>query len=197
MQHRPASPPFGGEKQCLRRHHGRPRPGSGRGQREPSECRIVSDCIWCVAARNLPKQLTSVQIERRDAVVRRLEEGQTAHVGHATHTTHVAHVRARRIAIESKVRGVRKRTDVQCPRLRIERPVFPVGAADAARNRERSLRTIGRVHERWRRVELAEPVRLDRLDRRGTKGGREVDQVVGRDALQVERRRFGGIGLRG
>jgi hypothetical protein len=70
----------------------------------------------------------------------------------------------------------------------------PVGAAAEAGDDDGAA--IRRGDHRGRRVERTDAVIRDRFDRLGAQLGSEVDQVVVRDALHVERRRLGRERLR-
>ena len=108
---------------------------------------------------------------------------------------HVAHVRGRGVGRHDADRehhGVR--VDIQAVCLRIERAAGPVRAAGVRWELERRDRTI-RIAEHGWRIQRADVVALDELERFGAQRRREVDQVVNPDSLPVERNRLGGEGL--
>ena len=81
-------------------------------------------------------------------------------------------------------------------RFRIERRARPVGAAGIGRHLNRGERAVD-IAERWRRVQRPNLVPLDHFQRLGTERGREVDQIVNRHALPIERRGLVGNGCVG
>ena len=87
------------------------------------------------------------------------------------------------------------RRDVEDAGLRIERAAGPVRAAVLARQPQGAERPVDLAHD-GRRVERSEFVLRRDLERLLAQLRREVDEVVGRHALPVERRRLGRERLR-
>src|SRR4029450_11218318 len=85
--------------------------------------------------------------------------------------------------------GTGDRLHVQNAGLGIERRALPVGAAARAWKLDRAF-GIGRTiaFDRWGREHRTDDVALDDFERLGAKRRCEVDQVVDRNALPVERR---------
>ena len=89
----------------------------------------------------------------------------------------------------------RRRVDVEHLGFGIERRAVPVHAAAGRRQHQRRERRRPRGDDR-RREDRTDLVARRQLHRFGLQLGREVDEVVERDALAIERRRLGDEGLR-
>ena len=87
------------------------------------------------------------------------------------------------------------RRDVQHAGFRIDRAALPVRAAGHVRQHQHAAHAVGARDDR-RREERTELVLRGHLQRLRLQLRREVDQIVERDALPIERRRLGRERLR-
>ena len=143
-----------------------------------------------------PDVVSGVQVDRGDSLVRRLDEREPLgpRDRHRPRVGEVPNGGRRRVChqFDSPESGLRRHEHASG--LRVDRGAVPVHAA--ARPRRLNDRfpvapDIGRHEERTHLGPLGDP------DRVFPKLGCEVDQVVHRDALQVERCGFGRERLRG
>ena len=113
--------------------------------------------------------------------------------------TRIVHCR-RRIAggrHDSAHAGQRQRHRVVHAGFRIERTGVPVARSPRAGNGERALLAVrGVAANRGRRIQRSQHVRLHVVECLLAQLGREIDQVIFRDALSIERRRPGRKRLR-
>ncbi len=97
----------------------------------------------------------------------------------------VVHVVLRGIGLDQSEHARRSaRVHVQDARLGIERAARPDGSAAVDRQLQRAERSLGAA-DRRRRVDRSDLVTRDDLLRFGAQFGREVDQVVLREAVQI------------
>ena len=145
--------------------------------------------------------VASIEVDRRDPRVRRLEQRQA--VGHAGRGPWAAvRIPDGRLSRERLLRLVQVdhlervvRGHIQDACLGIHGRPGPTHGASRARAQDRALRPAILV-ERNRLEEGAPAIGLDRLDGGLAKLRRKIDQVVDRHALTIEGRRFRREGLR-
>ena len=156
---------------------------------------------------DLPRHRAALQVDRGDPPVGRLDQRQALHgqrhrrrlrgsAGIRRLAADVAHVGLVHVAgHETEVRDAGVGEDVEDAGLGIERAALPVGAAGHVRQHQRGERTVPLAHDR-RREERPELEARRQLQPLGLQRRREVDQVVGADALPLERGRLGDEELR-
>ena len=174
---------------------------------------MIPDIIRSIAVRHLPGDLALVEIDRRDAAIWRLEQRQALHrqstagtgcCGASATTSRgrcrpfwsarlardVHDVGARSARHQSDGSHGRLRGDIREVRLRIVRPSRPVRSAARRGGRQCRQGAFELTHHP-RRKHRTELVLRNQLNRFGAQLRRKVDQIVDRDALQIERRRLG------
>ena len=197
-KHGLAAPSFAGKQQ----RPGHQNPGARRtaGSRDVQalEGGTVPDGGRRVAIRDLPGDLALVHVVGRDAAIRRLHQGQAVDPGQTeTVAAHIAGgLRIRLRPRQGNDRRTGVGADINESGFRVRRARFPVGAASKAGKDDRPAGSAGRLAEGTRCVDWAGPERFDGLDRFRPQLRREIDQVVRRDSLDVERRRPGRKRLR-
>ena len=148
-----------------------------------------------LAERRHPGVLAGVQVDGRDALVRRLEERQSLGASDTTATADPPPLAARGVRRRDRHPGrLRSRLNVEDAGQRIERGAGMVRSTRHPRHRERRrLASLAR-HDRGREHRSQEELVGD-LERLLPQFRREVDQIVDRDALEIEGRRPGRKGL--
>ena len=152
-----------------------------------------------IAVGHRPRDLALVQVDRNELTVRRLEEREPLWTGRRLKRPHhPADIRARMGGFdEADQRRPLDRRDVQHPGFRVDARAAPVGAPHQARHLDSPLRSVRLFvnDRRWREERPVDVLAKD-VERLLPELGREVDDVVDRHSLLVERRRLGREGLR-